>query len=92
MNLRNTTRDIIIQVEQQTGYPELDINDPTPRYRLRGLPGDFNALQLVATMYAAFQQFAPEQDLGIDLAREYEVAAGLRGQNAHPDLFSNLLS
>ena len=57
------------------GSDGLDINDPTPRYQLRNLPGDFSALQLVSTMYAAFQQFAPEQDLGVDLAREYETAA-----------------
>lgn len=29
-----------------------------------------------AIMYAAFQQFAPGQDVGIDLSQEYAVAIG----------------
>lgn len=62
------------------GSEGLDINDPAPRYQLRGLPGDFSALQLVATMYASFQQFAPDQDLGVDLAREYETAFVMLGR------------
>jgi hypothetical protein len=34
----------------------------------------------MAIMVAAFQQFAPGTDVGIDLAREYEAAAAMRGQ------------
>lgn len=67
------------------GSDGLDINDPTPRYQLRGLPGDFSALQLVSIMFAAFQQFAPEQDLGMDLTREYQVATSLQGQSLTTD-------
>lgn len=61
------------------GRDGLDINDPAPRYQLRHLPGEFSGLQLVSMMYAGFQQVAPGTDVGIDLAREYEAAAQMRG-------------
>lgn len=46
---------------------------------LRSLPGEYTALNVVAIYYAAFQQFAPETDLGIDLAREYQAAVAMKG-------------
>jgi hypothetical protein len=46
---------------------------------VRTLPGEFSALNVVAIMVAAFQQFAPGTDLGIDLAREYEAAVAMKG-------------
>jgi hypothetical protein len=43
-------------------------------YIIDSLPGEFTALELVSIMYAAFQQFAPESDIGIDLSVEYRAA------------------
>jgi hypothetical protein len=51
------------------------INDPSKTYTIDSIPGAFTALELVSMMYAAFQQFAPESDVGIDLSVEYRQAA-----------------
>jgi hypothetical protein len=56
------------------GTRGLSINDSRKTYTINSLPGEFTALELVSMMYAAFQQFAPESDLGIDLSVEYRVA------------------
>jgi tetratricopeptide (TPR) repeat protein len=61
------------------GRRGLDINKSEPKYPLHSLPGEYSALSVVSIMYAAFQQFAPGTDLGIDLAREYEAAMAMRG-------------
>ena len=60
------------------GKSGLDVNNPAPSYRLRTLPGEFSGLHLVSLMYVAFQQIAPGQDVGFDLATEYEMALALR--------------
>lgn len=59
------------------GRAGLDINDPSPKYRLKTLPGEFTGLQLVALMYVGLKQIAPEMDAGIDLSKEYEEAKKL---------------
>jgi hypothetical protein len=56
------------------GTKGLSINNSRKTYTINSLPGEFTALELVSMMYAAFQQFAPESDLGIDLSVEYRVA------------------
>jgi hypothetical protein len=61
------------------GMGGLDVNDPTPQYRLRNLPGEFSGLHLVSLQYVAFKITAPEMDIGFDLAREYETAKALHG-------------
>jgi hypothetical protein len=50
-----------------------------PAYPLSSPPDEYSALNVVAMMHAAFQQFAPGADLGIDLACEYEAAVVMRG-------------
>ena len=62
------------------GMNGLDVNDSTPKYRLRSLPGEFSGLHLVAIEYVAFKQVMPQTDIGFDLAREYEMALTLYGQ------------
>jgi hypothetical protein len=57
----------------------LDINDPDQKYSLRSLPGKFSGLHLCSIMYAAFKQFAPGEDVGIDFSKEYEAAISMRG-------------
>jgi hypothetical protein len=59
------------------GMKGLDINDPTQKYRLRSLPGEFSGLHLVSLMYAAFRQVSPGTDVGIDFSEEYAVARSM---------------
>ena len=62
------------------GQRGLDINDPDQKYSLRSLPGTFSGLHLCSIMYAAFKQFAPGEDVGIEFSKEYEAAASMRPQ------------
>lgn len=59
------------------GRQGLDTNDPTRKYRLRSLPGDFTGLHLVSLMYAGFKQINPGHDMGFDLSEEYAMAQQL---------------
>jgi Flp pilus assembly protein TadD len=59
------------------GMRGLDINDPSRKYTLRLLRGEFSGLHLVSIMYVAFQQFAPDLDVGINLAAECAAAKEL---------------
>ena len=56
------------------GNKGLNINDPTKKYQIKAWAGDFTGLHLISIMHAAFQQFAPGTDIGIDLSKEYEIA------------------
>jgi tetratricopeptide (TPR) repeat protein len=56
------------------GMNGLDVNDPTAKYRLRTLPGEFSGLHLVSIQYVAFKQVAPAHDIGFDLSNEYRMA------------------
>ncbi len=59
------------------GQRGLDTNDSTQKYTLRSLPGKFSGLHLVSMMYVAFKIIAPDENVGFDLSREYEVALAL---------------
>ena len=56
------------------GNQGLSINDPAKKYQINSLPGEFTGLHLISIMYAAFQQFAPGTDVGIDLSQEFREA------------------
>jgi Flp pilus assembly protein TadD len=56
------------------GMNGIDVNDHTQKYTLRTLPGSFSGLHLLCYQYVAFKQFAPEMDIGFDLANEYREA------------------
>lgn len=62
------------------GQRGLDINDPEQKYSLRTMPGQFSGLHLCSIMYAAFKQFAPKEDVGIDFSKEYDAATSMRPQ------------
>jgi len=62
------------------GRQGLDTNDPTPKYTLRSLPGDFTGLHLVSLMYVGFERIAPGHDMGFDLSDEYAAARQLFSQ------------
>jgi len=54
-----------------------NVNDPTPRYELRSMPGKFSGLQLASLLYVGMKLTTPERDCGFDLAAEYETAKQL---------------
>ena len=56
----------------------LDTNDATPKHRLKNLPGQFSGLHLLCYMYVAFKKVAPDQDIGFDLSKEYELAKAMQ--------------
>lgn len=57
------------------GQNGLQINNPSVRYTLQNLPGDFSGLQVLSMMHVGLKQFDPAADSGSGLDREYEVAA-----------------
>ena len=63
----------------QLGETGLEINNPSKRYSLKNLDGDFSGLQLLCYMHVGMAQFAPKADCGSGLQREYEMAKGLAG-------------
>ena len=58
------------------GQQGLDLKDPTPKHSLKAFPGTFSGMKIVSYMYAAFQQFMPGADVGIDLSKEYAAVTG----------------
>ena len=66
-------RDVGVEIAV-LGQQGLNTNDSSKTYTLRSLEGDYTALNLVCMLYVAFQQIAPGEDVGFDLAKEYAVA------------------
>ncbi len=58
----------------------LAINEPSKTYTLKSMPGEFTGMQLLSYMYVGFQQIDPMLDVGIDLAKEYDVAVAMYGE------------
>ena len=63
------------------GTRGINVNNPDTRYTLRTLPGDFSGLHLLSLEYVAFKKFAPEQNIGFDLADDYKMALTLFSKN-----------
>jgi Flp pilus assembly protein TadD len=59
------------------GSSGLNIKDRTSRFRLRSLPGEFSALQLVVYMVVGLKKVAPRTDPGIDFSKEYAFALAM---------------
>jgi Flp pilus assembly protein TadD len=59
------------------GMNGIDVNDPTPKYSLKSLPGEYSGLHLLCLEYVSFKQFAPDQNIGFDLAAEYRSALSM---------------
>lgn len=62
------------------GEQGLEINNPTKRYALKNLKGDFSGLQLLCMMHVGMAMFAPHADCGSGLAKEFEIAKGMAGK------------
>jgi tetratricopeptide (TPR) repeat protein len=63
------------------GRSGLDINNPTKKYQLKSMPGDFTGMQLLSYMYVGLKQIEPGVDTGIDLEKEYRSALELFEKN-----------
>jgi len=53
------------------GERNRDLNDATPKHCLKSFPCTFSGIKIVSYMYAAFQQFIPGVDVGIDHSKEH---------------------
>ena len=60
------------------GETGLEINNPSKRYSLTSLDGDFSGLQLLCYMHVGMALFDPKVDCGSGLQREYEIAKGFK--------------
>jgi tetratricopeptide (TPR) repeat protein len=69
-------REITFEISLK-GRGGFDINNPDKEYTIHSLPGAFTGLQLVSYMYVGFKKIAPNQDTGVDLSQEYEMALQL---------------
>ena len=61
------------------GAKGLSVNDPSTKYQLRSLPGDFSGLRLLCLEYVGFKIIDPSVDIGFDIAAEYAEACQLHG-------------
>jgi len=50
------------------------VHDPSSRYHVKGLEGEFSGLAMVCFLYVAMQRTAPGANVSMDLAAEYEQA------------------
>lgn len=58
------------------GSQGLNIHESEKMYQIKALPGEYSALCLISMMYAAFQQFAPGTDVGMDFSKEFSRFTG----------------
>jgi Flp pilus assembly protein TadD len=61
------------------GAKGLSVNDPSKKYQLRSLPGDFTGLHLLCIEYVGFKIIDPTVDIGFDIAAEYAEACRMHG-------------
>lgn len=59
------------------GMNGIKVNNPEIKYTLKSMPGKFTGLNLLCLEYVAFKQVAPNQDIGFDLSKEYQIALQL---------------
>ncbi len=70
---------IVLEIAK-VGESGLAINEPSKRYKLKNLKGDFSGLQLLSYMHVGMKTFDPRVNTGSGLDREYEVAMGMAGK------------
>jgi tetratricopeptide (TPR) repeat protein len=66
------------------GTKGLSVNDPSGKYTLHSLPGNFSGLHLLCIQYVGFKIIDPSVDIGFDIAAEYEEARRLHGGSSSP--------
>jgi tetratricopeptide (TPR) repeat protein len=70
---------VVLEIAK-VGAEGLDINSPVRRHAIKGLPGDYTALQLVSFLYTGMQQVDPSVNSGADFSREYQAALEFLGR------------
>ena len=56
------------------GAKGFSVNDPSAKYQLRSLPGNFAGLHLLCIEYVGFKIIDPTVDIGFDISPEYAEA------------------
>lgn len=82
-----TTARKVEAIDYEIAVPDcsgLDVNSPEPKYELKELPGKFSGLNFCVYPYVAFQQIAPEKNVGIDFSREHATALTVHGPTRLP--------
>ena len=80
----NMKREEVLRIVSEIallGQKGLDTNDPTPRYSLKSLPGNYSGLNLVCYLYVGTKIINPDLEIGFDLSREYNLALELYESN-----------
>lgn len=67
---------IVLEIAR-LGEQGLAVNDPSKRYTLKTLDGEFTGLQLLSYMHVGMKMFNPDADTGSGLDREYAIAKGM---------------
>lgn len=75
-------RNLVVFEIAKVGSGGLDINSPERKFAIKGLPGNYTALQLVSFMYTGMQQLNPSIDSGVDFSLEYKAAMESLGRTA----------
>lgn len=83
LEVRRITLEISTLLHNQRG---LDVNDPSRKYTLTSIPGNFSSLQLVCYMYVGFKIIDPESYIFPDLSRAYSIAQAMDSGPDHPDV------
>lgn len=73
---REQVGQITLQIAR-LGEQGLSIHDPSKRYTLENLEGDFSGLQLLSYMHVGLKMFDPRIAPGTGLDQEYEIAASV---------------
>ncbi len=73
---REQVGQVVLEIAR-LGQQGLAVNDPSKRYTLQTLDGEFTGLQLLSYMHVGMKMFSPEADTGSGLDREYEIAKGM---------------
>ena len=74
---RDKAGQIVLEIAR-LGQQGLAVNDPSKRYSLKTLDGEFTGLQLLSYMHVGMKMFKPEVDTGSGLDREYAIAKGMK--------------
>jgi tetratricopeptide (TPR) repeat protein len=74
---------VVLEIAK-VGAEGLNINSPERRHAVKGLPGNYTALQLVAFLYTGMQQVNPSVSTGVDFSQEYQAALEFTGRTDKP--------
>ncbi len=80
---RDRVGQVVIEIAR-LGETGLEINNPSKRYSLKNLDGDFSGLQLLCHMHVGMALFDPNMDSGSGLQREFRMAQEMMAGQGKP--------